>query len=200
MTKSIIVTGAARGIGESIARAASSAGYRVGVLDIDGAGAAIVADSLANGVALEAAINDPDQVEAALDTFGTPDALVNNAGIVRFGPLLEHSVDAWRAVVDVNLTGTFVCSTACARRMAASGAGSIVSLTSINGIAPGMVRTPFNEDKLSQPEWMEYYQKRIPVGRLSLTQEIGRIIAFLASEHGEIINGTIVDATGGMLI
>ena len=137
MTKSIIVTGAARGIGESIARAASSAGYRVGVLDIDGAGAAIVADSLANGVALEAAINDPDQVEAALDTFGTPDALVNNAGIVRFGPLLEHSVDAWRAVVDVNLTGTFVCSTACARRMAASGAGSIVSLTSINGIAPG---------------------------------------------------------------
>ncbi|MBT3320308.1 MAG: SDR family oxidoreductase [Clostridia bacterium] len=70
----------------------------------------------------------------------------------------------------------------------------------INGIAPGMVRTPFNEDKLSQPEWMEYYQKRIPVGRLSKTQEIGRIIAFLASEHGEIINGTIVDATGGMLI
>lgn len=70
----------------------------------------------------------------------------------------------------------------------------------INGIAPGMVRTPFNEDKLSKPEWMKYYKDRIPVGRLSTPHEIGRIIAFLASEHGAIINGTIVDATGGMLI
>lgn len=70
----------------------------------------------------------------------------------------------------------------------------------INGIAPGMVRTPFNEDKLSQPEWMEYYRKRIPVGRLSKPREIGSIVAFLASENGTIINGAIVDATGGMLI
>ena len=137
MTKSIIITGAGSGIGESIARLASAAGYRVGVLDIDGDAAQVVAGSLSNGVALEAAIADPDQIEAALDTFGTPDALVNNAGIVRFGPLLDQSVDQWRAVVDVNLTGTFICSTACARRMAVSGGGSIVSLTSINGIAPG---------------------------------------------------------------
>ena len=66
-----------------------------------------------------------------------PTFLVNNAGIVRFGPLLDQTVDDWRAVVDVNLTGMFVCSTACARRMAGAGGGSIVSITSINGIAPG---------------------------------------------------------------
>jgi len=133
----MIVTGAGGGIGEAVARSAAAAGYRVGVLDIDGAGAVRVAESLPDAIALEAAIDDPDQIEAALDTFGTPDALVNNAGIVRFGPLLGQSLADWRAVVDVNLNGTFVCSTACARRMIANGGGAIVSLTSINGNVAG---------------------------------------------------------------
>jgi len=137
MTESMIVTGAGSGIGEAIARHASDAGYRVGVLDIDGDAAHRVTDSIKNAVALVAAVDDPDQVEAALDQFGTPTALVNNAGIVRFGALLEQSLSDWQAVVDVNLTGMFVCSTACARRMADVGGGAIVSLTSINGIAPG---------------------------------------------------------------
>lgn len=137
MASSMIVTGAGGGIGESIARAAGAAGWRVGVLDIDGDAAASVASDLADGVALQAAVNDPDAVDAALDTFGTPDALVNNAGIVRFGPLLEQSVGDFRAVLDVNLVGAFVCATACARRMADAGGGSIVSVTSINGIVPG---------------------------------------------------------------
>jgi NAD(P)-dependent dehydrogenase (short-subunit alcohol dehydrogenase family) len=137
VNKSIIVTGAGAGIGESIARLAAERGYRVGVLDIDGAAAHSVADSISGAVALEAAVTDPAQVEAALETFGTPDVLVNNAGIVRFGPLLDQTVEDWRAAVDVNLTGMFICSTACARRMAQAGGGSIVSITSINGIAPG---------------------------------------------------------------
>ena len=137
MTNSIIVTGAGGGIGESIARHAGAAGWRVGVLDIDGDAAAAVANDLADGVALQAAVNDPDAVEAVLDAFGTPDALVNNAGIVRFGPLVDQSVDDFRAVLDVNLVGAFVCATACARRMVEAGGGSIVSVTSINGIVPG---------------------------------------------------------------
>lgn len=134
---SMLVTGAASGIGEGIARSAAAAGYRVGVLDVDGERAAQVAESLPDAVALEAAVTDRDQIEAALDAFGTPDALVNNAGIVRFGPLLDLTESDWRAVVDVNLTGSFLCSQACAERMAAAGGGSIVSLTSINGVAPG---------------------------------------------------------------
>ena len=137
MSRSMIVTGAGAGIGESIARYAAAAGYRVGVLDIDSDSAAAVAESLPDAMALVAAVNDPDAVEAALDAFGPPDALVNNAGIVRFGPLLEQSVADFRAVLDVNLTGVFVCATACARRMADAGGGSIVSITSINGIMPG---------------------------------------------------------------
>lgn len=138
MTKSMIVTGAGAGIGEAIARAAAGDGYRVGVLDIDGEAADAVAQSLPNAMALEAAVNHADQVERALDAFGeAPEAWVNNAGIVRFGPLLDLSVDDWRAVLEVNLTGAFVCSRAAARRMADAGGGSIVSITSINGIVPG---------------------------------------------------------------
>ena len=138
MTRSIIVTGGASGIGAAIARSAADAGYRVGVLDIDGAAAARLAQSLTQAMPLVAAVNDAEQVEAALDEFGeTPDVWVNNAGIVRFGPLLDLGADDWRDVIDVNLTGTFLCSCAVARRMAARGSGSIVNLTSINGIEPG---------------------------------------------------------------
>jgi NAD(P)-dependent dehydrogenase (short-subunit alcohol dehydrogenase family) len=133
----MIVTGAGGGIGESIARAAAAAGYRVGVLDVNAENAAAVAESLPDAVALTAAVNDPDQVEAAFDAFGAPDALVNNAGIVRFGPLIDQTIDDIRAVIDVNLIGAFVCSQAGARRMAEAGGGSIVSITSINGIVPG---------------------------------------------------------------
>ena len=136
-TPSIIVTGAGAGIGRAIALLAGQHGYRVGVLDVDGDAARTVAAEVDGAIALQAAVNDPAQVEAALDTFGTPTVLVNNAGIVRFGSLLEQSLDDWRSVIDVNLTGMFVCSTACARRMSDNGGGSIVSITSINGIAPG---------------------------------------------------------------
>jgi NAD(P)-dependent dehydrogenase (short-subunit alcohol dehydrogenase family) len=63
---------------------------------------------------------------------------VCNAGIVRFGPLLDLGDDDWSAVVSVNLTGTFLAARAVARRMvAAQAAGSIVTITSMNGVAPG---------------------------------------------------------------
>jgi NAD(P)-dependent dehydrogenase (short-subunit alcohol dehydrogenase family) len=70
----------------------------------------------------------------------------------------------------------------------------------VNGVAPGMIRTPLNEDKLSQPEWLKYYEDRIPVGRVSTAREIAYTVAFLASEKGMFITGAIVDVTGGMLI
>lgn len=141
MTRSVIVTGGGRGIGEAICRRAASEGYRVGVLDVDGVAAGAVAASLPDAIALVAAINDEDQVCRALDGFeefaGVPDLVVNNAGIVRFGPLAELSVEDWRMTVDVNLTGTFIVSRAAAVRMARRGSGAIVNLTSINGISPG---------------------------------------------------------------
>lgn len=133
--RSLVVTGAGRGIGEEIARQASGRGYRVGVLDLDRDAAERVASAV-GGVALVADIRDEASVDAALDRFGELDALVNNAGIVRFGTLAEVSLEDWRLVVDINLTGTFVVARAAAARMAGSGGGAIVNITSINGLVP----------------------------------------------------------------
>ena len=141
MTQRVIVTGGARGIGAAICRLAASRGATVGVLDIDAEAALATASDLPGAIGLVAAINDESAVSAAFDQFtaqvGTPDIVVNNAGIVRFGPLAELSIEDWRVTVDVNLTGTFVVARQAALRMAANGGGSIVNLTSINGISPG---------------------------------------------------------------
>lgn len=69
-----------------------------------------------------------------------------------------------------------------------------------NAIAPGMVRTPINEDKWADPELKKTYEGRIPSGRFALPIEIGYSVAFLASEKSYNIMGTVIDITGGMLI
>ncbi len=70
----------------------------------------------------------------------------------------------------------------------------------VNGIAPGMVRTPINEDKWADPELKKSYEARIPTGRFANPVEIGYAVAFLASEKSFNIFGTVLDVTGGMLI
>jgi NAD(P)-dependent dehydrogenase (short-subunit alcohol dehydrogenase family) len=135
---SAIVTGGGAGIGAEIARRAAANGLRVGVLDHTAEKAEQVASTLPDAVALHADVTDEAEVERALDTFGeVPDLMVCNAGIVRFGPLVDASLDDWRAVVEVNLTGVFVTARAAARRMIPRGSGSIVILSSINGIVAG---------------------------------------------------------------
>ncbi len=135
----VLVTGAAGGLGAAIAARFAAGGDRVGVLDVDGEAAQRCAASLpGEAVGLAASVTDPTAVDAALDRFGLPDVVVNNAGIVRFGPLATLDLADWRAVVDVNLTGTFVVGrTVAARWLAAARPGAIVNVTSMNGVAPG---------------------------------------------------------------
>jgi NAD(P)-dependent dehydrogenase (short-subunit alcohol dehydrogenase family) len=132
-----VVTGAARGIGAVIARHAAKEGYRVAVWDVDLDAAEAVAAELGDtALAVAVDVADESSVEAGFDALGEAPALVvNNAGRVRFGPLLTLSVDDWNAVLAVNLTGTFLVSRAAARRMADTGGGSIVNISSVNGIA-----------------------------------------------------------------
>ena len=132
-----VVTGAGGGIGAVIARFALKEGYRVAIWDIDAAAAEAVADELGEGAhpfAVDVTVEESVRVGfEALDA--PPVAVVNNAGLVRFGPLLELSLADWRAVLDVNLTGTFLVARAAARLMAGAGGGSIVNISSVNGIA-----------------------------------------------------------------
>jgi NAD(P)-dependent dehydrogenase (short-subunit alcohol dehydrogenase family) len=145
MTRSVVVTGAGQGLGAAIARAAADRGWRVGVLDRDQDATARTAAGIgAQAVTLTADTTVEAEVERALERFAdvigrsAPDGLVASAGIVRFGPLATVAIEDWRAVVDVNLTGTFITARAVARRMIAAGTGgSIVTVTSMNGVAPG---------------------------------------------------------------
>lgn len=135
--KTMLITGAAHGLGAAIARAADAAGYRTAVLDLKSEECAVVADGLANGVAVAADVCDEASVERALDELGdAPSVLVNNAGILRTGPLIDHSPEDFRRVMDVNLNGVFIVAQAAARRMRDNGGGSIINMSSINGIHP----------------------------------------------------------------
>ncbi len=136
----LLVTGGAHGIGRAIATAADQAGYRVGVLDVDLQQASEVAAGLSNGVALSADVCVADQVEGALDVLGSVDVVVNNAGILRTGPLIDHDPADFRRVIDVNLSAVFIVAQAAARRMRdridGRRGGVIVNMSSINGIHP----------------------------------------------------------------
>jgi NAD(P)-dependent dehydrogenase (short-subunit alcohol dehydrogenase family) len=134
--KRIFITGAGAGLGASVAERAASLGYRVGVFDSNREAAESLAATLPDAVALEGDVCDPASMEAALDAFGDVDVLVNNAGILRTGPLIEHSVADFRQVIDVNLNGVFIVAQAAAKRMRGTGGGAIINLASINGIHP----------------------------------------------------------------
>ena len=136
-SKIALVTGAGNGIGAAIASAAARAGYRIGVMDNNAEAARAMAAKLGNAVALPCDVTDENAVDAALITLGeTPDLLVNNAGIVKFGHLIDISVADFRRILDVDLVGAYIMSRAVGRQMRDRGYGNIVSITSVNSITP----------------------------------------------------------------
>ena len=109
--KNLLVTGAAGGIGSEIATSASKKGYRVGLIDQNSEKLKEVEAKIENSISLPADITKEDSVDEALDLFGeTPDGLVNCAGIVRFGSLLDQQVKDFEDVINVNLLGCFIVS------------------------------------------------------------------------------------------
>ena len=137
--KSAIVTGGANGIGRVIVNQLAAEGWHVGILDLNVADVERDEKLPKNCVAISADVSDVNSVEKAIKQFGsTPDLLVNNAGIVRFGPLLTLAQSEFEAVVRVNLIGTFTVSRQVAALMIADDKpGNIISITSMNGVVPG---------------------------------------------------------------
>ena len=134
-----LITGGGSGIGAAIARAASRAGYRVAIMDAQADAAAAMARELGNAVALPCDVTDELAVDAALASLGaTPDLLVNNAGIVKFGHLVDMSVKDFRRVLEVDLVGVYILSRAVGLMMRARGQGNIVNISSINAITPSL--------------------------------------------------------------
>lgn len=140
--KAIYVTGAASGIGKCAAMAFAEAGADVAIVDINLEGAEAVAKEIADAtgsktIAIQCDVTDKDQVEAmvakVVDTYGKLDACYNNAGIALNVPAEEMSFEQWKKVIDINLTGVFLCSTAAGRVMLKQGYGSIINTASMSG-------------------------------------------------------------------
>ena len=146
--RTAVVTGAAQGIGEAIARALHRRGATVVVADLNGAGAERVADSLADRArAAEVDVRDPRSIERLLDDAGRVDVLVNNAARTAFRPLWEIDEDEWDDVLATNLRSVFTACRLAGPRMREQGWGRILNLASIAGQAGGALGAHYAASK-----------------------------------------------------
>lgn len=152
-----VVTGAARGIGLAIAHWFLDHGHRVVLLDIDQATLTNTAQSMADAgfgarsLTLHTDVSSPEQVqrafERAMAQFGRVDALVNNAGVAVFKPILQTSFAEWRHVMNTNLDGAFLCTQAAAPLMLQNGGGAVVNIASISGLRASTMRVAYGTSK-----------------------------------------------------
>lgn len=140
-----IVTGAAQGIGQSIAEVFAEHGAAVVIADINLEKARKVAADITKGsgshaMALYVNVADKASVKAMVDEtmqqFGHIDILVNNAGVLRPHYIIDLTEEDWDAVLDVNVKGTFLCSQAVAKVMIQQRSGVIINISSASGKKP----------------------------------------------------------------
>jgi NAD(P)-dependent dehydrogenase (short-subunit alcohol dehydrogenase family) len=151
--KVALVTGAARGIGLAVARHFLAEGWCVALLDIE---SELLRESLSaldspdRTLGLDCDVADEGAVAVAFAglerRFGRLDALINNAGVAVFAPLMETSNAQWRRVLEVNLTGAFLCTKAAVPLMRERG-GAIVNITSISAVRASTLRSAYGTSK-----------------------------------------------------
>jgi len=140
--KFVVITGAAGGIGQALCRRFGAEGARIGAIDKNAA-VHDFADSLAKegiaAIAEAADVGDPDEVAAAfvrlITAHGPVDVLVNNAGFSNHASLARTDPAGWRDDVNGNLNGAYNCAYAVLPGMREKGAGVIVNIGSVNGLA-----------------------------------------------------------------
>jgi NAD(P)-dependent dehydrogenase (short-subunit alcohol dehydrogenase family) len=138
--KTAIVTGGGRGIGQVIAVGLSRAGAEVVIISRSGGAATVelIERSGGRGYELRADVTKESEVERALSTIiarsGQVDILFNNAGICIHKSTVEATIEEWRSVIDINLTGEYIMARAVGRHMIQKGiAGSIINMASMSG-------------------------------------------------------------------
>lgn len=175
--KGVVVTGAGGGIGRAVCFEFAGDGAVVAACDVDLEMAERTAEDVrkeggrAHAVALD--VTDPDAVKrgmaAAKQQIGSLDVLVNNAGVREIVPVLELSYEEWSRVINVNITGVFLCSQAFAREViAAGGTGAIVNLASTLGVMASPNRAAYTASKhavtgLTKEMAMEFGEQGIRV-------------------------------------
>lgn len=247
-----LVTGASSGIGRGCALALARAGAAVAVdyrSSPDDAKVVVAEIERAGGraIALQADVSREAEVERLFSEtvarYGTVDILVANAGIQKDAPFKDLSLSDWQRVIDVNLTGYFLCARAAVREFLRRGlrpevsrsAGKIVFVSSVheiipwaghvnyaaskggismlmkslaqevleqkirvNSVAPGAIRTDINRPAWETEKAMRALLEFIPYGRIGEVDDVGRAVAWLASDDADYVAGTTLFVDGGM--
>ena len=152
MNKTVLITGASRGIGACAARAFAAEGYKVAVNYFKSEKEAVrLADEI-GGIAVKADVSDPEQadklVKKTLENFGHIDVLVNNAAIALTQKVLSDvDADEWDRIFAVNVRGVFNCTKAALDSMLTRHSGKIINISSIWGITGGSCEVAYSASK-----------------------------------------------------
>ena len=240
-----VVTGAAGGLGASVAEELARAGASLALLDLSLDALQPLADTLEQQtgrrpLTLQCDVADAeavDRVAATVESEAGPcGVLVNNAAVYQRAPLDEHSLDLWNLTLAVNLRGYFLCTRAFGRSMLAHGGGSIVNVSSIaergptigavsycvskaavgaltrqtalewgprgvraNAISPGFMMTPMSSS-FGEDEIVAQREQRVPVRRIASTDEVARVVSFLAGPASSYVSGATLTVDGGVTL
>ncbi|MEV0357875.1 glucose 1-dehydrogenase [Nocardia sp. NPDC050697] len=233
--KVALISGAARGMGAAHARAVVAAGGRVVLGDIlDEPGAALAAELGDAAVYVPLDVRDPEAWSAAVRTaeesFGGLHVLVNNAGIANGNLLPDFELSEWQKIIDINLTGTFLGMRASVPLLRRSGGGSIVNISSVEGMRGsaglhGYVATKFAVRGLTKSAALELAPQgirvnsvhpglirtpmtegipedflQIPLGRGAEPEEVSALVVFLASDESSYSTGAEFVVDGGLTV
>jgi len=232
--KVALISGGAQGIGAADARALVAEGAKEVIGDIlDDKGKAL-ADEIGEAARyVHLDVTQAEEWDAAVATavneFGKLNVLVNNAGTVALGQIGQFDMTKWQKVIDVNLTGTFLGMQASVEAMKADGGGSIINISSIEGLRGAVMVHPYVASKwavrgLSKSAALELGQYnirvnsvhpgfirtpmtkhfpdnmlRIPLGRPGQPEEVATFIVFLASEESRYSTGAEYVIDGGLV-
>jgi 3-oxoacyl-[acyl-carrier protein] reductase len=176
-----IITGGARGIGESIARLLAKMGAAVIIWDVledqaKAAAAAIAKDigvkTLGSAVDVTKAASVDTALDAAMKEFGKIDILVNNAGVTRDGLLIRMKEEDWDLVLAINLKGVWICTKAVGKVMLKARKGAIVNIASVVGVMGNAGQANYSASKagvigLTKTSAREFAQRGVRVNAVA---------------------------------
>jgi 3alpha(or 20beta)-hydroxysteroid dehydrogenase len=230
--KVALVSGGARGMGAQHVRTMVAEGAKVVFGDILDDEAEVVAKEVGDSARyVHLDVTQPDDWDAAVATavkeFGGLHVLVNNAGIINIGTFEDYALSEWQRILDINLTGVFLGIRAVVKPMKEAGTGSIINISSIEGIAGtiachGYTATKFGVRGLTKSaalelgpsgirvnsihpgliktpmtEWVPEDIFTTALGRIAQPQEVSNLVVYLASDDSSYSTGSEFVVDGG---
>jgi len=198
--QSIVITGAAGGIGAATAERFAQSGAKVALLDINVEAARGLAAQLPDAMALEVDVTDPNSCRAAIEQvsseWGGIDVLVNNAGVTHISKFVDTEVDVLRRVMDINFWGSVYCTDAALPSLIERG-GRIVVISSIAGFAPLVLRTGYSASKHALHGFFESLRSELVDTEVSVTMVCPFLVRTgikdLVGTTGRTENGNIAE-------